>query len=253
MYPSLRHGQTNIAVAALQAGLRRYLVKRGRPFQNRANGTWGDGTTHDVNVFKSLEGLQEEGAGRAFGTTAWRALDASGSLGKYDRMRLDKHLALIDAARKAAQQTTVEITNEVGARLAVAAVLIRFHNDCRDTYTYDQVRPMPSGLFVPEAHDRLDCSSTCKLAHREAGLPPPDGVPYENGSGWTGSMWATGVKVETPRAGDFAFYGWDSARGAPKHMAGCISSAEVVSFGHTPIERYPLRYRSDFLGCRSYL
>lgn len=252
-YPTVRQGQHNVAVAALQAGLRRYLVRNGRSYENRANGVYGDGTRHDVNVFKSLEGLQEEGAGKVFGTAAWQALDASGNLGPYDHARIAAQLDLIEEARKAAQQTTIEIVQAVGRRAALAGVWIKFHDQCRSTYVYGQVRPMPSGLFVPEARTRLDCSSTYKLGFKEAGLAPPDGFPYESGAGWTGSMWPKGQKVETPQAGDAAFYGWDPIRGAPKHMACCISSKEVVSFGHTPIERYPVNYRTDLLGFRSYL
>lgn len=252
-YPTLHHGQTNVGVAALQACLRRYLVQHRQPFENRANGVWGDGTTHDVNRFKSIERLQEEGAGKVFGTLAWQKLEASGVIGKYDRMRLDKQLALIDDARKAAQQTTIDLVHEVGERAALAAVWLRFWSTCRSTYVYGQYRPMVPGLFVPEARNRLDCSSTFKLGYKEAGLPPPDGQPYSKGSGWTGSMWVAGEKVDVPRAGDAAFYGWDAKRGAPEHMACCISSAEVVSFGHTPIERYGVHYRDDLLGFRSYL
>lgn len=250
-YPTIQLGDKNVAVAAAQACLRRYLVRNQIAFENLANGEFGDGLRADINRFKSREKLG--GGGVVFGFEAWKRLDDLGFIGPYDHARINRQLKLIEAAREAAEQTTIDLVHTVGARAALAAVWIRFHAECRSTYVYDQVRPMPSGLFVPEAHNKLDCSSTFKLGFKEAGLEPPDGVPYSKGSGWTGSLWPAGERVTTPQAGDAAFYGWDAKRGAPKHVACCISSKEVVSFGHTPIERYGIYYRDDFLGFRSYV
>lgn len=250
-YPSLHLGQQNIAVAAAKAGLRRYLVHNRLAPESKENAVYGAGMQADINRFKHRENLT--GGGKVFGHAAWKRLDDLGWLGPYDHFRIEKQLALIEAARKAARQTTIELVHEVGARAALAGVWIRFHDECRSTYVYHQVRPMPPGLFVPEARNELDCSSTFKLGYKEAGLEPPDGIPYRRGEGWTGTLWQAGTKVTAPRAGDAAFYGWDAQRGAPKHVACCISSAEVVSFGHTPIERYGIYYRDDLLGFRSYL
>ena len=238
--------------AARRGGLSPSPARGALEPKNRRNGVYGEGTRHDINLFKHRQGITPV-EGVVWGSRAWQALDATGSLGAYDHARIDKQMRLIAAARAARERTTIELVHELAARARLAAVWIRFYEECRATYVYGQYRPMPSGLFVPDARTRLDCSSTFKNGYREAGLNPPDNIPYDTGAGWTGSLWVAGQRGEGPPAGDAAFYGWDSVRNAPKHVACCISSSEVVSFGHTPIERYPLKYRSDFLGCRSYL
>lgn len=113
---------------------------------------------------------------------------------------------------------------------------------------------MASSLRAPDAGRKTDCSSFYTLCCKEGGAPDPNKRGYD-GYGYTGSMWPLGVAVSTPQPGDAAFYGGSvgTRRNDTTHMALCINSGEVVSFGHTPITRFSLRYRSDFRGCRSYL
>lgn len=248
-YPSVRQGQTNLAVKALQNALHRHHAAHGLHHENRRNGSYGELTRRDVARLKRFHDVQPV-AGNVAGSRVWQLLEPY--LGAYDERLIEVHLEKVERARDAAQVTAAELAAQVGAQAALAAVWLRFWTQCRATYVYAQVRPMPSGLFVPAARTRLDCSSTYKLGWKEAGLPPPDGIPYEQGAGWTGSLWAKGEQVQTLGPGRAAFYGWDRDRGAPRHVACGISSAEVVTFGHTPIEREGLHYRSDLLGIREY-
>lgn len=117
---------------------------------------------------------------------------------------------------------------------------------------YGQVRPMPDSLYSKEAlaGGRIDCSCFATLVFKEAGAPDPNGRAY-SGEGYTGTLWNNGAAATgAPRALDLALYG--DVYATSGHVAVVINASEVISFGHTPIERYPIRYRSDFKGIRRY-
>jgi hypothetical protein len=246
-YPTLALGERNAGVRALQYGLHRALAKRGLPHGNLRNGMYGSLTKQDVLVFKINYGITPR-QGKTFGGSGeWRALEPF--LGKWDKIKLARRNATIIAERARAA-ALARIARAVASELAIVAVSLRFY-DNRYRYHYRQTRPMPSELFSSTAYYRLDCSSTCTLIFKAAGAPDPNGRGYD-GYGYTGTLWPRGTYVGSDcKAGDLAFYGYMSD-GNPSHVATCISSSEIVSFGSTPPHRLPLRYRNDFRGCRRY-
>lgn len=248
-YPTLHYGQSNLAVRSLQHSLRRALIKKGIAPTNKANGVYGPQTRADVNRFKSAFDISPV-QGKDFGGDGeWVALEPF--IGEYDRTFIDAYTAKVKAEREAERQKAAAAAKAVGAQTKLVAAALRLYAD-RAHYVYRQVRPMPDSAFTPEAYNRLDCSSTVTLLYKAAGLPDPNGRDYD-GQGYTGTLWPRGEAVTgTPQAGDLAFYGTQDG-GIPSHVAICISPTEVVSFGHTPIERYPIRYRSDFRGVRRYI
>lgn len=248
-YPTLHVGQSNKAVRSLQNSLRRALVKRGIVATNKANGIYGVETTNDVNRFKHaydirpVQGLDFGGDGE------WLALIPF--IGPYDQAFIDGYAKKV-AADKAAEQAALDAIHGVGMQAQLASIALRFYAE-REYHVYRQVRPMVGGLFDVSNRNRLDCSSTVTLIYKEAKAPDPNGRDYD-GQGYTGTLWPRGTFLTgaKPMAGDLSFYGWQDG-GIPSHVAICISDTEVVSFGHTPIERYPIRYRSDFRGIKRYL
>lgn len=110
---------------------------------------------------------------------------------------------------------------------------------------------MPEGLYAEDAEDGLDCSSMVTLVYKEAGLADPNGSGY-NGFGWTGSLVLRGAWTSSPKAGDLAFYGPSTSN--TTHTAILVDNFRVVSFGKTPISLWSTyRYRSDYLGSKSYV
>ena len=139
-----------------------------------------------------------------------------------------------------------------GARIAVA--YYQDYGEPGSWLRYGQVRPMPTGLRTVEAlrGGRIDCSAFATLVFKEAGAPDPNGRGYD-GYGYTGTLIANGDKLPAgarPQALDLAFYGDPYATSG--HVAVVINDREVISFGHTPIRRYPIAYRSDYRGVWRY-
>lgn len=138
-----------------------------------------------------------------------------------------------------------------GTGAAIAVAYFNKYGRPGSWLRYGQFRPMPSGLYTPAALSggHIDCSAFATLVYKEAGAPDPNGRGYD-GYGYTGTLAAYGTRVSgPPQALDLAFYGGPYPYG---HVAVCINAEEVVSFGHTPIERYPIRYREDFVGIWRY-
>lgn len=137
-----------------------------------------------------------------------------------------------------------------GAQIAVA--YYEEHGRPGSWMRYGMYRPMPDGLYSDEAlaGGRIDCSTFATLVFKAAGAPDPNGRAY-SGEGWTGTLWNNGAAATgAPRALDLALYG--DVYATSGHVAVVINADEVISFGHTPIERYPIKYRSDFKGIRRY-
>lgn len=251
-YPTVKAGQTNPAVAAMQAGLHRALAKADLPHKNNRRGGYGSRTIEDVNRFKRKY-VKQSGPvnGKYFGTAAWLALEPY--LGAYDRLRIRRHNRAVakakkDLAAKKAAQRVGELTSSA-ARELLKQTSLRFYS-LRGNYVYKQYRPMPGCLFCRAAHYRLDCSSAVTEIFRESGRPDPNGLGY-NGYGFTGTLWNHGRLTQSPQAGDLAFYGVEGTSSA--HVAIHVSPTAVVSFGSTPIKHLYYRYRSDYRGSRSYL
>ena len=144
------------------------------------------------------------------------------------------------------------------ARAAGAALALKFYEaygrPAKSWLRYGQVRPMdPYDLFetvAKKGHGHIDCSRFATGVFYGVGAPDPNGRGYD-GQGFTGTLVATGERFTGPaKALDLAFYG--DPYNTSGHVAVCINANEVVSFGHTPVERYPIRYRSDFYGLRRY-
>lgn len=245
-WPNLRGGDRNLAVRALQSAMTRELGRLGIRAHNTGRGTYGTGLARDVAAWKRAQRIA--GSGTVFGQTAWRRL--------WPRMtRRERRWVVTARAQIAAKAAAARIT---GRRNAVAAAADELHRKGRTVLIYAQRRPFPLTWNVRELRYRLDCSSTATLCYWRAGAPDPNGYGWpSNGQayGWTGSLWPRGERVDAPMPGDLAFYGWDAARRAPKHVAIVVTglpSVQVVTFGHTPISRTFLRYRSDLIGVRRY-
>lgn len=107
--------------------------------------------------------------------------------------------------------------------------------------------------FRKGTHLYEDCSSSCKGICWEAGIPTPDGIPYEMCEGYTGTISLHGFRVSVPVLGAFGFYG----SGHPyKHMTMCVrieksGLAYVFSWGSGLPKILPYNYRSDFNHWRS--
>lgn len=125
-------------------------------------------------------------------------------------------------------------------RQSVADAAVDFWRRCAASYTYRQRRAYPESLYVPEARDGLDCSSTAILIYKEAAQPDPNSTGF-NGSGYTGSLIGQGVRVDSILPGDLIFYG--DPFGATGHVTTAIGGGECVSFGSTPISRRAVNYR----------
>lgn len=137
----------------------------------------------------------------------------------------------------------------------------------KEDYIYGQVRPYPPSLY-PEEVTRpaprtgapipisskltLDCSSFVTLAYKTAGADDPNGRGYD-GNGFTGTLWANGTKTNDPQPGDLAFYGDPPSPGGAAHVAVYIGDGQCIGFGSNPIRQHAVRYRTDFVGFRSYL
>jgi hypothetical protein len=231
---SLRAGDRGPDVAAMQQGLHSAL---GRTALNRANGVYGSLTIADVKRFKKRFGVSPQD-GRFFGSNAWLHLDRF--LGRRQKQELEqaKRLEVERELEDAATKHRGLVVAEAHWGLA--------HNGL---YVYRQYRPMADALDSVDARTRTDCSAFATLCYRAAGCPDPNGLHY-NGYGYTGTLVQHGERTSAPRPGDLAFYGgtWQ----IPGHVAVIVEGGEVISFGHTPISRYPLYYRSDFQYCMTF-
>jgi hypothetical protein len=253
-YPTLKAGMRNKAVLAMQNGLHRALAAKKLPHKNLRNGAFGSLTVEDVGRFKRTYDRKGAVDRKTFGSLAWNQLEPY--LGAYDRTLIRQYkealAARIEAARKAAEEA-----KSAGARRArVGQVALRFYRE-RYRYRYAQVRPYSKALFSGGRY--YDCSSSNTVQYYVAECPDPNGRGFD-GYGFTGTLWPRGSATSSPRVGDLAFYGWSSTfPGMPSHVAVVVptpsgsSGTWVVSFGSNPVKLLPLRYRSDFRGCRSYL
>lgn len=244
VYPPLRRGARNPAVASMKAGVRRALAAKGERPRSKGNDAYGTGTVLDVRRFKRLYRVGNTN-GSNFGSTAWRVLVDGGFLGDYDRMRIRSHNRRVAAAKAAA----VRSAREVGARAALAGVALRVYAE-RWRYLYSQTRPYSRALFSGGRF--YDCSSMATVIYLLAGRPDPNGRGFD-GYGFTGTMDSRGPVgswTSSPKAGDLAFYG--PGRYGTTHVAIHISPTEVVSFGSNPVRRLPVRYRGDYVGSKTY-
>jgi hypothetical protein len=212
----------------------------GRAAHNNKKGAYGSLTVRDVHAFKGP--WTSEADGSVFGAIAWGHL--AHYLGRRQRRLLDK-AKVLEAERD--RETLVVRTR----RLIVAEAYWALAN--HHLFTYRQFRPYPASLRVSEAANTVDCSAFATLCFRAGGAPDPNGRGYD-GLGYTGTLWGQGAPTGLPAAGDLAFYGdMGPVFGhAPSHVALVVDGAFVISDGHTPISKYPVRYRSDYRGSRRY-
>lgn len=253
-WPNLRGGDRNLAVRALQSAVRRELTRYGITARNDGRGTYGRGLARDIEAWKQQVGIRPA-TGTVFGQTAWRRI--------WPRMTAQERRWVVRARAQIAATAAARRAAEAARRVAlrrqgVAGAAEDLYTRGRYVLVYTQRRPFPLTWDVRSLRYRLDCSSTATLCFWKAGAPDPNGFGFlgrREAYGWTGTLWSRGEKVALPEPGDLAFYGWDTARGAPKHVAIVVRSepgAMVVSFGSTPISRRFLRYRGDYIGSRRY-
>jgi hypothetical protein len=232
---TLRAGDKGPDVLAMQQGLRKALGAKAR---NNGRGVYGSLTVHDVHLFK-LDWSPKEADGHIFGANAWSHLEQY--LGRRQKALLKKAQAL-EAAR-----ATESKEQQTRGLIVAQAIWSLAH---RDAYVYAQYRPMPLSWTSPGATHQIDCSTSVTLDYKAAAATDPNGRGYDR-YGYTGTLWNQGVAVATPAPTDLCFYG-SMAGGVPSHVAICVELGWVVSFGHTPISKYPVRYRADYRGSRRY-
>jgi cell wall-associated NlpC family hydrolase len=232
---SLRAGDRGPDVQALQQGLRKALRDKA---VNNGKGVYGSLTVRDVAAFKRA--WTSESDGHFAGALVWKHLEQY--LGAGQRRLLRQAQALEVARQHESKEQALR-----GAIVAEAYWALANNG----LFVYRQYRPMPASLRVKEARDEVDCSTLVTLCYKAAGAIDPNGLGY-NGQGYTGSQWGRGEAIASPQPGDVAFYG-NMGNGIPSHEALVVDGGNVISFGHTPISKYPLHYRaSDYRGSRRY-
>lgn len=236
---SLRAGDRGPDVQAMQLALHKALGKASR---NRRNGAYGSLTVIDVERFKRTFTLRGEVDGHYAGSLVWGHLERF--LGRQERALIAKAKALEAARAREGRDERIR-AGVVAEAFYLLAHRLEFH--------YVQVRPMAANLREPAARTRTDCSAAVTLEWKGGGGPDPNGRGFD-GLGYTGTLWGRGDLVRTPAPADLAFYGdMGPEQGhVPSHVALVIGGGDVISFGHSPPSRYPLRYRGDYRGTRRY-
>lgn len=227
----LSKGMRGADVQAAQRALWRALAAESR---NGRTGTYGDQTVADVAAFRRRYGVNPDDPGKSIGLELWNVLT---------RWMDDGAVSL---ARQAPPPPPPVPAKLPGWQDVADAAWWGYQN--RGRFKYAQVRPMAQLHDPPLVY--TDCSGFYTACCQAAGVPNPnrsDGV-YDR-YGYTGTLQSHGRWTRTPRPGDVALYG---AGGVSTHAAVYLGDGTVVSFGHDPIEHLPARYRSDFMGFRTY-
>jgi cell wall-associated NlpC family hydrolase len=248
-FPPLHRGQSNSAVAAMKAATKRALAKHGLHSNAKENQKYGYGTSLDVRRMKRKWGLKPYD-GSNVGDRYWTKLREGGFVGKYGLGQIQDHNDKVARERARRERAIREAAHEVGARTALAGVALRCFNE-RWRYRYSQTRPYSPALFSGGRY--YDCSSMVTAIYLLARQHDPNGRGFD-GYGYTGTMDDRGTRgswTDTPKAGDLAFFG--PGRSSTTHVAIHISAGEVVSFGSDPVKRLPTRYRSDYVGSKTFL
>jgi peptidoglycan hydrolase-like protein with peptidoglycan-binding domain len=200
---------------------------------NARNGVYGDQTVADVRRFRLRYGVNPTDPSTAILRPLWNALTRW----------MDQ--TAIDLAHEAPEPAPVQPAASWDRVGDVAwQCYLR-----RDAFRYAQLRPMEAVDGPPLI--QTDCSGLYTDCCRLAGVPNPnrsDGV--FDGYGYTGSLVEHGRWTSTPQRGDAAMYG--DPYGSSGHVAVYLGDGSVVSFGHDPMEHYPVRYRTDFRGIRTF-
>jgi hypothetical protein len=232
---TLHAGDRGPDVLALQQALRKALAPKS---VNSLSGAYGSLTVRDVSAFKAK--WSKDTDGYIAGALVWSHLDQY--IGAQQK-RLLARAAVLEAQEAA-------LTKEQQIRRAIVAQAFwSLANNGR--YVYTQKRPMPSSWTAPGAEEGIDCSTSVTLDYKAGGAIDPNGLGY-NGYGYTGTLWNHGTATAAPEPSDLAFYG-EMTGGIPSHVAIVVEPGWVISFGHTPISKYPIGYRSsDYRGCRHY-
>jgi hypothetical protein len=234
---SLRAGDRGPDVLAMQQGLRAAL---GSTARNSQKGVYGSLTIRDVQAFK--RGWTRDLDGQVFGANAWSHLEKY--LGAKQRKLIQQAAALEVARQNEAAEARIRGLIVAEANWALAN---------NGLFVYRQVRPMPPSLRVLQARDEVDCSAFVTLCFKAGGAPDPNGRGYDS-QGFTGTLWGRGTAIASPGPSDLAFYGRMGGvfGDTPEHVALVVEPGWVVSDGHTPISKYPLHYRRDYVGSRHY-
>jgi peptidoglycan hydrolase-like protein with peptidoglycan-binding domain len=279
----LRRGMSGPDVKAAQRGLWRAL---GAASTNERTGTYGDETARDVARFRAMRGLTVESGGDVLGATVWGALQESFDTSawvlaheqpdgvtptptlKRNPLSVGMDGGDVEAAQRAlwrsldndstnarngvyGDQTVADVrrfrlrygVNPTDPSTAILRPLWNALTRWMDQTAIDLAHeaPEPAPVQPAASWDRVgDVAWSCYLrrdAFRYAQLRPME--PVEHGR-WT----------STPQRGDAAMYG--DPYGSSGHVAVYLGDGSVVSFGHDPMEHYPVRYRTDFRGIRTF-
>jgi peptidoglycan hydrolase-like protein with peptidoglycan-binding domain len=226
----LSKGMSGSDVQAAQRALWRAL---GEDSTNARNGVYGDQTVIDVRRFRHAYGVNPDDPSTSIGGPLWRVLT---------RWMDVTAIHQAENAPPPPPPPPVDHWAQVGDEAWWA-----YEN--RGRFSYVQLRPI-EGIHSPPVV-LTDCTGFYLGCCQAAGVPNPnraDGV-YD-GYGYTGSLWERGSWTHSPRRGDLAMYG--DPYGHTGHAAPYMGDGTVVSFGHNPIEHYPVRYRGDFRGLKTF-
>lgn len=219
------------------------------------DGRWDEAWTKDLVVIKQYAVLRDINGAinpNVIGKPAWTHLwtYARGPLGGRCNDLVVEEIRRREEARKAlAAKTTAQ---NVRARIVNSATRMVSR---AGLYRYAQIRLFPylrsDAIHLEQFFRRWDCSSSCLGWMHDGGAPNPQRSDGKyDGSGHTGTLWAAGVRVTTPRPGDLAFYGDDWLLGywRPQHVALVINQTQVATFGSNPPKIASIHYRRDFRG-----
>lgn len=134
----------------------------------------------------------------------------------------------------------------------------------RDSISYSMARPMPDNAPYPNIPYAADCSGFVTWAARSGGWAQDPNYPVGSarrwdGWGFTGTLWANGVKVNglaNAKLCDFVFYGLPWLSGGKAHVAIVREIYKgIVYVGSHGSDSGPLNLRADYrniTGIRRY-
>lgn len=137
-------------------------------------------------------------------------------------------------------------TTEQKARATVVAIGMRYHH-FRQRIRYSQARP--TQLRWPKFTTQLDCSGLVAACMHHAKVMPA--VDWRWTNTWVQIKLGRPVTLKQARPGDVVFYGTSASN--PTHEALYLGDGKVLSNGHYPMGVYPVDYRPDRVGIRSFI
>lgn len=230
-------------------GLKRQLL-------NKCNGAWGRLTTLDAVVVKQYRGILDVNGhinphvvGKPAWNVLWEYAEGKGAFSSRVNALVAEELKRRADAKKALASTAPSLSRREDIVAVAKAMCAK-----GSLYRYAQIRPYPTlagAILLSQFYRRWDCSSSVLGWYQAGGVKNPLRANGKyDGYGHTGSLWAGGVRVGTPRIADCVFYGDDFLLGywRPQHVAMYIGNGLVATFGSNPPRIASVDYRKDRRG-----